>query len=250
MTEQEILQNLGRGKDIRGKKFNNLTPLYPLKERKFQSLVWHCKCICGNEVNVTYNHLYTGHTKSCGCLQREKTSKTNRKNEIGNKYGQLKVLKYYGNTKYQQALWECQCDCGNITIVSGADLRNGHTQSCGCLNSSVEKKIIQILKENNIFYQYQKVFPQCKYIDTNYNAIFDFYLPDYNCVIEYDGEQHYQPVRFSNISLEQAKYNLEKIKDHDQYKDKWCIEKCIKIVRIPYWDKEKIDFNYILNNIK
>lgn len=185
MTEKEILKNLGRGKDIRNQKFNKLIPLYPLKERKFQNLVWHCKC-----------------------------------------------------------------DCGNETIVVGADLRNGHTQSCGCVNSINEKKIIDILKENKINFEYQKTFPNCKYENSNYNAIFDFYLPDYNCVIEYDGEQHYKAVRFSNISSTQAEYNLKKTQEHDRYKNEWCKENNIKMIRIPYWDKEKINLNYILNSIK
>ena len=33
------------------------------------------------------------------------------------------------------ALWKCQCDCGNIKIINGINLRNGDTKSCGCLHS-------------------------------------------------------------------------------------------------------------------
>lgn len=53
-------------------------------------------------------------------------------NEIGNRYGKLVVLERAGSDKHRNALWKCQCDCGNIAIVSGAHLRNGFTKSCGC----------------------------------------------------------------------------------------------------------------------
>ena len=29
-------------------------------------------------------------------------------------------------------MWNCKCECGNICVVSGKSLRNGHTSSCGC----------------------------------------------------------------------------------------------------------------------
>ena len=38
---------------------------------------WLCKCECGNELIVEAYNLKTGHTQSCGCLQRESTSKAN-----------------------------------------------------------------------------------------------------------------------------------------------------------------------------
>ena len=38
-------------------------------------------------------------------------------------------------SKKERLLWECQCDCGNVTYVSGTDLRSGHTKSCGCAKS-------------------------------------------------------------------------------------------------------------------
>ena len=48
------------------------------------------------------------------------------------KFGKLLVLERAGNDKQRRALWKCQCDCGNITIVRGIYLRSGHTISYGC----------------------------------------------------------------------------------------------------------------------
>ena len=52
--------------------------------------------------------------------------------EIGNRYGLLTVLKRCGSI-CGKATWLCKCECGKDIITAGADLRNGHTKSCGCL---------------------------------------------------------------------------------------------------------------------
>lgn len=54
------------------------------------------------------------------------------KNEIGNRYGKLVVVKFDHTNKSRNAYWLCACDCGFSTVVNGAFLRSGHTQSCGC----------------------------------------------------------------------------------------------------------------------
>lgn len=52
-------------------------------------------------------------------------------NEIGNKYGKLTVIRRAKN-KGTKAQWVCLCECGKENIVTGTDLRSGHTGSCGC----------------------------------------------------------------------------------------------------------------------
>lgn len=55
------------------------------------------------------------------------------KNETGNRYGRLTVIRYDHTDKRQGAYWLCACDCGCTTVVKGNRLRNGKTKSCGCL---------------------------------------------------------------------------------------------------------------------
>lgn len=50
----------------------------------------------------------------------------------GNRYGKLIVIGKSSN-KNTKITWECVCDCGNKVIVTGQDLKRGHTKSCGCL---------------------------------------------------------------------------------------------------------------------
>lgn len=48
-------------------------------------------------------------------------------------------------------MWNCQCDCGNICVVSGKSLRTRHVSSCGCGVKSIgEKEIALLLKNINL----------------------------------------------------------------------------------------------------
>lgn len=62
-------------KDLTGLKFNRLTVLGLGERNKFGQVQWKCKCDCGNVVLATTTYLKSGHTKSCGCLNRENASK-------------------------------------------------------------------------------------------------------------------------------------------------------------------------------
>jgi len=57
--------------DLTGKKFFRLTALYPTDKRAGHSVVWHCKCDCGNEVEAYGQALTHGRTVSCGCYKSE-----------------------------------------------------------------------------------------------------------------------------------------------------------------------------------
>lgn len=77
-------------------------------------------------------------TQSCGCLNKEIISRPKDLSDmIGRKFGKLTVVKRESNhitpSRQKKAMWLCVCDCGNETIVSSQDLKDGHTKSCGCL---------------------------------------------------------------------------------------------------------------------
>ncbi len=58
--------------DITGKRFNRLTALYPTDKRDIKgSVIWHCRCDCGKEVDYSYNELLYTNIKSCGCQKEE-----------------------------------------------------------------------------------------------------------------------------------------------------------------------------------
>lgn len=58
-----------RIKDLTGRRFGRLKVLSKTAQRKNGHLVWHCRCDCGNEVEVVSSYLLSGETLSCGCLK-------------------------------------------------------------------------------------------------------------------------------------------------------------------------------------
>jgi hypothetical protein len=61
----------------------------------------------------------------------------------GQRFGRLSVIARSANTKSGKAKWECVCDCGNHIVATGVDLRNRHTQTCGCTRSESIRKVGQ-----------------------------------------------------------------------------------------------------------
>lgn len=116
--------------DLTDRKFGELTALYKVGNGG-PGVVWHCKCMCGNEIDVPAYRLTTGYKKSCGCL----THRSQADNIIGRRFGKLIVVERAENIG-DYAAWKCKCDCGNETVVTGSNLRSGNTKSCGCLSGT------------------------------------------------------------------------------------------------------------------
>ena len=112
---------------------------------------------------------------------------------------------------------------------------HSHLSGTGCpiCNLSYgEKNIISILNEKNISFISQKTFDDCIYRSLLY---FDFYLPNHNLCIEYDGGQHFKPVEY--FGGEKAfKETVKK----DNIKNEYCKDNNINLVRIKYTDFDNI----------
>lgn len=106
-----------------------------------------------------------------------------------------------------------------------------------------EEKIDSLLKSWNIYFERQRSFFECR----DKNALpFDFYIPEYNLLIEYQGEQHYKTIQRGNISHDKALDNLKLIQKHDIIKRDYCERNNINYIEIPYWENEDIE-NYIFD---
>ena len=121
--------------DETGNKHGILTVIGIVNNEKIGTY-WSCKCDCGNEIVVRASHLRSGHTRSCGCLQRIAASANGLIDEVGNRYGKLVVVRQVKDER-RGAYWLCKCDCGNEKIASGSHLRKGYTNSCGCFLKSL-----------------------------------------------------------------------------------------------------------------
>lgn len=59
---------------------------------------------------------------------------------VGKRFGRLVIIKEAGKNKHRDALWWCQCDCGNIVKAIGSNLRKKGAKSCGCLQKEAAIK--------------------------------------------------------------------------------------------------------------
>jgi hypothetical protein len=117
---------MARYESLEGKRIGKLIPLnFTLKDKVKH---WVCQCDCGNTKVISQKYLRSGNVVSCGCDNKRKIT-----DEVGNRYGNLVVLRQADQGKYCLWKWICRCDCGNEKTIVGTYLRNGHTKSCGCL---------------------------------------------------------------------------------------------------------------------
>lgn len=132
--------------------------------------------------------------------------------------------------------------CGYKWNTYGTNLLCGH--GCPvCKSSKGERKVESFLKKYKYKYISQYSFDNCKDI---LPLPFDFYLPEYNILIEVDGEQHYFPVSFGGISTEKATINFYKQLYHDEIKNKYCKKNNIPLIRIPYYEIQDDNLEYFL----
>ena len=121
-------KNRRKYKDLTDRRFGKLIAVAPTDSRIDGNIVWRCDCDCGGTAFVTGRNLVRGETKSCGCNLKEKQDIS------GQRFGKLVAL--YPDKiqqKNRPRKWICQCDCGKLCTAAISNLRNGHTQSCGCL---------------------------------------------------------------------------------------------------------------------
>lgn len=141
-----------------------------------------------------------------------------------------------------------KCKCGNIFITSLGNYTHHPKNKCNrCtkIESKGEAIIRRVLEYGNIYYEKQKRFSECK---DRYTLPFDFYLPTYNLLIEYDGEGHYLESFYEGISDNPQK-SLQDRNRKDTIKNVYCEQNNIHLLRIPYWEIDNIK-EIILNKIK
>ena len=247
--DKAIESNIKRGRPIKiGDVFGELTVIEQLpskiakngkKQRYFLT-----QCSCGEQISISGQELLRKSEHRCMKCNNKLTSKRTIIREEGNKYGRLTVIEEAGRDKDNRVLWRCHCDCGNEKIALGKSLRAGLVLSCGCLHSKGESKIAILLTEMGINFIQQYHTDKLK-SENNHFLYFDFYLPEYNTIIEYQGEQHYQ-----NIHSWYDDEGFQQLLQRDEQKRIFCKDNQIKLVEIPYTDYKILDEEYIRRVIK
>lgn len=213
-----------RAHDLTGRQFHYLTALYPCGRNNDKRIEWLCRCKCGQYLKVSGKSLSRGNTKSCGCYHKQRAIESNERRSditIGEKYGKLTIVSFeeyrLQNNGKRSRYWRCSCECGGEIVVRHDYLKNGDTQSCGCLSSQGELTIKNLLDEHGVPYEREYSFPDLVHkLPLRFDfAIFDM-TGELVQLIEFQGEQHTDPnngfysedlIRNDKMKLEYCKRN-------------------------------------------
>ncbi len=198
------------------------------------------RCSCGNESVTTF----TTFKKSLCCpkCSYHKAAEESRFSfEFVRKTfedgGCVLLADEYNNTKERLPYI---CECGNESVIDFSNFRNG-VRCRSCNQSHGERNIKNILNEIGFNFVPEVRFDECK----NKRLLrFDFLVETNNgnqFLVEFQGMQHYQPVRWSNSMTDEKMSHIhECTKNNDKIKANWAAKEKIPLLIIPYWQMGEI----------
>lgn len=149
----------------------------------------------------------------------------------------IKTFREYKQWRVQNERWEFPAHPNRVYKKYGFTTYYDFFGTSPTRDMSRGEKIIKsYLTKQGVEFVYQKTFPDCK----NVNLLrFDFYIPKYNLIIEFDGDQHNKATGWGRESFERTEIN-------DQIKNEYCKLNKINLVRIPY---EHLTNNYLKKHL-
>lgn len=140
----------------------------------------------------------------------------------------------YSQTKYVSQKDQVQIICrthGSFFVSANNHQNGAGCQSCSACSSSGENAVEKFLSDVGVEHEREKGFPGL--IGKGHPYWFDFYLPEINTCIEYNGIQHYEPVEFFG-----GQKALNETIRRDQEKRQWCQTNGVRLIEIPYTVKD------------
>ena len=202
------------------------------------------KCLCLKHNVLFYMspyHLLNG--QGCHECKSEKLSlsKALSFDEFLNKFNKLNshmnVIGDY-NGMHDKIYLQCK-NCGEKFYINAHNSINRKinckfcTLKDGLSNGEIE--IIKFLNYNNIKYFYGYEFDDLYGINGGHLS-YDFYLPNYNLLIEFQGEQHEKPIEYFG-----GKIKFKCQQEHDRRKRNYALDNNIELLEIWYWDLVNIE---------
>lgn len=155
----------------------------------------------------------------------------------------LPIDKYYNDhTKIR-----VKCLIHNyIWPVAPNKILRRHTGCPKCSMYTNEQKIAKFFENMGYTIIPQKRYKQCR--DKN-PLPFDIYVKNLNLLIEYQGEQHYKPIRRGSMTEEEALEQFKLVQYHDKIKFDYCTNNNIPLICVPYWEQDVIE-EFIIEECK
>lgn len=198
----------------------------------------NCRCLlCGHEWDCTPGNLLNG--RGCAKCAHKATSDRCRKphdtfvTEIKELNPKIEIQSKYVTNKQPV---KCYCaECGHVWWALPAVLLRG--SGCpACSMTKGERKVSDYLLSRNIAYTYEKEFDGLIGVGDG-NLSYDFYLPSYNLLIEYQGQFHDPNWKSTYKTEDEIKRQLE----HDRRKREYAASHSIDLLEIWYWDYDNVE---------
>lgn len=216
-------------------KENGHKVLSQYKNNSTKVLVDFC---CGHEPSLITPEKYKNGRRCGKCSPTNAEEAKKRLYELVDKNGH-KLLSEYKDKKTKVLIDFC---CGHKPHKITPD-NYKHGYGCPYCNASKgEKKIREVLDNMGVNFISQFSFKDLAYKQP---LKFDFFIEESNMCIEYDGEQHFKPIRFFGSDEKNAIKKFKNVIKRDEMKNEYCKDNNIKLIRIPYWE-----FNNIENILK
>lgn len=199
-----------------------------------------CECkICGYNWSSIANSLIR-YNATCPACERKKASIKRRKTheefvqQAKNEKSTIEFLSHYKTVKSKIL---CRCTCCSYewsaipdTLIQG----KFRCPSCQTISSKLEDKIQEYLDVNNIQYSMYMSYDNLRGVNGG-KLSYDFYLPEYNLLIEGQGKQHLEPVKYFG-GEESFQIQIE----HDKRKRNYAKQHNINLLEIWFWDLDNI----------
>lgn len=197
------------------------------------------KCnICDYEWEALPRHIIEkkNHSECPRCSNNLKKTIIQYKQDVKNINPNIDVIGDYINNK-TKTLHKCKL-CNHIWETAPHNILKGKTGCPFCKKSHGERAVGNYLDNHKITYISQYKFDDCK---SKKQLPFDFYLPDYNTCIEYDGIGHFEETHWNGCSDECSNIVYQNTLRNDAIKNNYCDINNIKLIRIPYWEFDNIE---------
>lgn len=189
---------------------------------------------------VTPNH-FLGGTRCPKCFKSHKKTTKQFIDEVRQIDADYVVVGEYQNNRKHILMRHTKCN-KEFLVTPGMFLFKS-SRCPYCNESKCEKVIENILREHDILFERQKSFDDL--VDIR-KLRFGFFIPEFNLLIEYDGEGHFKKINRSSDDLKNIKA-LETTILHDKMKNEYCIKNHINLLRINHFNKN--DISSIINSL-
>ena len=187
------------------------------------------KCPNGHVSEIIFSNFMRGSGCSC-CANNKRHDYEYVKKEIEKEGYKLISSEYInGATKI-----EMMCDEGHVFQMRWNNFQQGQRCPICQKPSKGEQRVEEILNKYSIPFETQYRYDDCRDVKP---LPFDFYLPQYNLIIEFDGEQHFDIKHCFGNNDDDFWTTII----HDAIKNQYCEDNNINILRIPYWEIDNIE---------